>query len=57
MAAAAMVRAALAPHRAETVKVLIHYLGWAIGIAGPQAQTTEKESQCLVRYALGRDGS
>ena len=36
------------------MRVLIHYLGWVIGLAGPETQTTEAERECLVRYASGR---
>jgi predicted O-methyltransferase YrrM len=36
------------------VTVLVHYLCWAIGFAGPETQTTAAERECLVRYASGR---
>ena len=37
------------------MRVLVHYLGWVIGLAGPETQTTEAERECLVRYASGRN--
>ena len=36
------------------MRVLVHYLGWVIGLAGPETQTTEAERECLVRHASGR---
>jgi len=34
--------------------VLTHYLGWTIGMAAAETQTTEAERECLVRHAAGR---
>ena len=34
--------------------VLTHYLGWTVGLATPETQTTEPERDCLARYAAGR---
>ena len=36
------------------MRVLVHYLGWVIGLAGPETQTTDAERECLARYASGR---
>jgi glycosyltransferase involved in cell wall biosynthesis len=36
------------------VTVLTHYLGWEVGLAQPETQTTEAERECLARYASGR---
>lgn len=36
------------------MKVLPHFLLWAIGMAKPQTQTTEAERSCLARHAHGR---
>lgn len=54
MAPVALVRAALAGDSQEAVRVLVHYLGWVIGLAAPETQTTEAERECLGRHASGR---
>lgn len=32
----------------------MHYVGWAIGLAPAETQTTEAERDCLARHAAGR---
>jgi predicted O-methyltransferase YrrM len=32
----------------------LHYLGWLLGIARPETQTTDAERACLARHAQGR---
>jgi predicted O-methyltransferase YrrM len=36
------------------VRVALHYLGWLVGLARAETQTTERERHCLARYAQGR---
>lgn len=36
------------------MRVLVHYLGWMMGLTGPETQVTEAERECLVHFATGR---
>jgi predicted O-methyltransferase YrrM len=36
------------------VKVLTHYVAWAVGLASADTQTTPAERDCLARHARGR---
>ena len=36
------------------MRVALHYLGWLVGVARAETQTTERERTCLAHYANGR---
>jgi hypothetical protein len=34
--------------------LLIHFLKWRVGLAGPEIRTTDAERECLMRHAAGK---